>query len=107
MLETQATLRKENWPVKIRPLKAKGNYVVSGKGTEMWVAVRPSFGMGGGNYIVAVVNFNCCGCLDARQWSAADIVQYIGVKNKVDAATLAAALDVIFAMEEGKLVAVQ
>ena len=107
MLETQATLRKESWPVKIRPLKARGNYVVSGKSTEMWVAVRPSNGLGGGDYIVAIVNFNCCGCLNARHWLPEDIVRYIGIKNKVDAATLAAALNVIFGMEESKLVAVQ
>lgn len=107
MLEARATLRKESWPVKIRPLKAKGNYVVSGKGTEMWVAIRPSCGMGGGDYLIAVTNFNRCGCLDARKWSAEDIMQYLGVKNRIDAATLAAALDVIFVMEEGKLVAAQ
>ncbi|RKO65742.1 hypothetical protein [Desulfofundulus salinus] len=107
MMEVQAYLRKESWPVKIRPLRAKGNYVVSGRGTEMWIAVRPSGGIGGGDFLVAVTNFNRCGCLDARKWSAGDVQQYIGIENLVDAVTLAAALDAIFKMEEGKLVAMK
>lgn len=107
MLEVQATLRNDGWPVKVRRLKTPGNYVVSGRATEMRVAVRTSAGIGGGRYLVAVVNFNRCGCLNAGKWSAEDIVQYIGIENKIDAATLAAALNVIFAAEEGRLVAVK
>lgn len=107
MIEVQATLRNNGWTVKIRPLIEPGNYVVTGRGTEMWVAVRPSGGIGGGHYLVAVVNFNRCGCLNAQKWSAEDIVRYVGIENKVDAATLATALDAILAMEERKLVAVK
>ena len=62
----------------------------------MWVAIRPALGIGGGRYLIAVTNFNRCGCLDARPWSAEDIQQHVGVQNNVDAATLAAALEVIF-----------
>lgn len=95
-METQATLNEKAWPVAITPLDGPGNYLVSGRGTGMWVAVRPSLGIGGGRYLIAVTNFNCCGCLDDRQWSAGDIQQHVGIRNKVDAATLAAALEIIF-----------
>ncbi|MDQ0286366.1 hypothetical protein J2Z49_001480 [Desulfofundulus luciae] len=95
MMEVQASLHDNRWPVKIHPLRAPGNYVITGRGTEMWIAVRPSGGIGGGSHLIAVINFNRCGCLDADKWSAADVQQYIGIENPVDAATLAAALNVI------------
>lgn len=95
-MDTQATLNGKVWPVSVTPLEGLGNYLASGRGTGMWVAVRPSLGICGGRYLIAVTNLNCCGCLDAGQWSAEDIQQHLGVRNKVDAATLAAALEVIF-----------
>lgn len=62
----------------------------------MRLAIRPSHGIGGGKWLVAETNYNRCGCLNAQHWYAEDIQQYIGIENLIDAATLAAALNLIF-----------
>ncbi|MCL6480072.1 MAG: hypothetical protein K6T65_17035 [Peptococcaceae bacterium] len=90
-----AWLNGYSWPVRVVPL-GDGNYKVTGRGTELLVANRPSGCVGGGEYLVAVVNYNRCGCLDVRKWTAEDMRQYIGIENRVDAATLVAALNALF-----------
>ncbi|MBO8128267.1 MAG: hypothetical protein H0Z39_03585 [Peptococcaceae bacterium] len=63
----------------------------------MDVAIRLSNGIGGGRFIIAVTNWNRCGCLGPyTDITASDVQQYIGLENPVDAATLAAALNNIF-----------
>jgi hypothetical protein len=95
-LETTAQLKKNSWPVKIKPL-GNGNYIITGRSTELRLAIRLSHGIGGGEYLIAETNYNRCGCLNSWQrWDAEDIQQYIGIDNPVDAATLAAGLNLIF-----------
>lgn len=59
------------------------------------VLIRDSYGYCGGDYLVAVSNYQRCGCLDARIFNGDDIHQYVGIENIVDAYTLAAGLRVI------------
>lgn len=94
-MNVTARLNGRSWPVRVVSLSGGSNYKIIGRGTELLVAIRPSGGMGGGDRLVAVINYNRCGCLDAREWTAEDIQHYIGVENQVDAATLAAALNVL------------
>jgi hypothetical protein len=94
MFKTTAKLRGKTWPVTIKSL-GRNNYIVSGRSTELRLAIRPSHDIGGGEWLVAELNYNRCGCLNAQNWHAEDIQQYIGLENLVDAATLAAALNIL------------
>jgi len=59
-MEVIAHLNGIEGPVKVFA-RGNGNVNVSGRGSELMVAIRPSFVVGGGDYLVAVTNYNRCG----------------------------------------------
>lgn len=77
---------KNKWSVTIT--KRAGEYFeICGRGTRMDVYIHEA----NAGYLVSVPNFQRCGHVP-EGCSTNDIINYVGIENQVDAATLAAAV---------------
>jgi len=78
--------QRDNWPVKIK-VRAGEYFEVTGRGTGLDLYLTET----NAGYLVAVPNFNRCGHVPA-DCNAYDVADYVGIENRVDATTLAAAI---------------
>lgn len=75
----------DTWPVKIELLGDQ--FIISGRCTRLdTYLIETDRG-----YLVAVTNYNRCGHVP-EDCTAYNIMDYVGIENKVDATTLAAAV---------------
>jgi len=80
-----ARLKNDTWPVEI--CRRDGYFEVCGRGTRLEVYLAQT----GDGLLVSVPNFNRCGHVPA-DCNAYDVADYVGIENRVDATTLAAAI---------------
>lgn len=81
-----ASSKRYNWPVKIK-VRDGEYFEVTARATRLDLYLTKTQA----GYLVAVPNFNRCGHVPAH-CDTYDIMDYVGIKNQVDATTLAAAI---------------